>query len=356
MELSNSTSPGVPDTKQDIISESTHWIMAVTFRVCLNTVVSISAVITNIINVIVFQRMNISSCAKESFLILSISDCLVGIFGNILGVLSALRYFASAHIRNSMYALYVLLMTVGTVVNMASLLSTAVLAVVRCCSVVMPFQVKKIFTARRQRIFILLATAIMVGTNAYSLVGTQIKIATNTNTNMSELVLILHPKYLQRSQYTDIYRGIIFYLSLFTVSICFVGLTIALQRSSKFRKELSSQMERNEESSRNGGSKLSQVSRREIQVIKIVILVSAVFTVTNTPAMIISVLRQTVPGLSKIGTFSRVFDLIVMCVEGLLLLSATLNIAIYLKYNTMYYTTFLEVFRRKKHMRNVQQC
>ncbi|GFO11234.1 chemosensory receptor c [Plakobranchus ocellatus] len=350
MEFINSTSP-VPDIRADIISETALWILAVTVRVCLNTVFSVSAFITNIINFIVFKRMSINDSAKESFLILSIVDGFVGCVGTIAGVCNGLRYLASTEVQDSMYALYILLLAVATMPSMTSLLSTAVLAVVRCCSVVLPLRVKTFFTARRQRIFILSATAILIGTTTYSLTGTKIYITTNPKTNVSKLQLMFHPEYVQRSRDSDIYRGLIFYLSFLAVIICLFFMIIALKRSSRFRNRSQRGNEKNTADSRSASTRSSQNSKassREVQVIKVVILVSAVFVTCNTPAIVASILRQAVPGLNNIGTYRLSFDVIMIIVEGFLLLNCTLNIFIYLNYNTLYRTTFLQIFGKRR--------
>ncbi|GFN98213.1 FMRFamide receptor [Plakobranchus ocellatus] len=346
MEFINSTS-SAPDTREDIISETALWILAVTIRVCLNTVFSVSAFITNIINFIVFKRMSINDSVKESFLILSIADGSVGFLGTIAGVCNGLRYLASAHIQGSMYALYILLLAVATVPTMTSLLSTTVLAVVRCYSVVLPLRVKTLFTARRQRIFILSATAVLIGTTTYSFTGTKINIAPIPNTNMSQLQLIFHPEYVERSQYSDIYRGLVFYLSFIVVTICLIFMNIALKRSSRFRNRSQPGRDENTRDFRSGSAGSSQnpkASSREVQVIKVVILVSTVFLTCNAPAMVASILRQTVPGLNNIGTHRLSYDAMMIFVEAFTLLNVTLNIVVYLNYNTIYRTTFLEVF------------
>ncbi|GFO46849.1 chemosensory receptor c [Plakobranchus ocellatus] len=349
MEFINSTSPA-PDTREDIISETAVWILAVTIRVCLSTVFSVSAFITNIINFIVFKRMSINDSAKESFLILTIADGFVGFIGMIAGVCNGLRYLASAEVQDSMYALYIMLLLAATVPSMTSLLSTVVLAVVRCCSVVLPFRVKTLFTARRQRFFIFPATAILIGTTTYSLTGTKINIAQNPKTNVSSLQLTFHPEYVQRSWYTDIYRGVVFYLSFFAITICLIFMIIALKRSSRFRNRSQPGKDENTPGSRSGdtaSSQNSKASSREAQVIKVVILVSAVFVMCNAPAMIASILRQTVPGLSHVGRYSMSQDALLIFVEVFLLLNCTLNIVVYLKFNTLYRTTFLGLFGKR---------
>ncbi|GFO11240.1 chemosensory receptor c [Plakobranchus ocellatus] len=350
MEFINSTSPA-PDMRADIISETALWILAVTVRVCLSTVFSVSAFITNIINFIVFKRMSINESAKESFLILSIADGTVGFLGTIAGVCNGLRYLASGQVQGSMYALYILLLAVATVPSMTSLLSTTVLAVVRCCSVVLPLRVKTLFTARRQRIFILSATAILIGTTTYALTGTKINIAPNPNTNVSQLQLIFHPEYVQRARYSDIYRGTVFYLSFFIVTICLLFMIIALKRSSRFRNRSQLGKEKNIRDSTNLSTdslQNSKASSREVQVIKVVILVSTVFLACNAPAMVASILRQTVPGLNNVGTYRLSYDVLMIFVEAFLLLNFTLNIVVYLNYNTIYRTTFLDLFGKKR--------
>ncbi|GFO27867.1 hypothetical protein PoB_005437200 [Plakobranchus ocellatus] len=125
---------------------------------------------------------------------------------------------------------------------------------------------------------------------------------------------------------------------------------IALKRSSRFRNRPQKSNEKNTPDSRSVTTRLSQNSRlnsRELQVIKVVILVSAVFVVCNAPAMIASILRQTVPGLSNVGTYRLSQDVLLIFVEVFQLLNCTLNIVVYLKYNTLYRTTFLDLFGKR---------
>ncbi|GFN92995.1 hypothetical protein PoB_001950100 [Plakobranchus ocellatus] len=125
---------------------------------------------------------------------------------------------------------------------------------------------------------------------------------------------------------------------------------IALKRSPRFRIRSQPGKDENTLNSRSGdtaSSQSSKTSNRELQVIKVVILVSAMFVVCNAPAKIASILRQTVPGLNIIGTYRLSQDALLIFVEGFLLLNSTLNIVVYLKYNTIYRTTFLQTFRKR---------
>ncbi|GFO07244.1 chemosensory receptor c [Plakobranchus ocellatus] len=349
---SNISTLSTVEAAADIISENALWFVAVAIRVCLTTALSILAFITNICNVIVFSRMDINKSVKDSFIILSIVDCLSGFLGIMAGVCNALRYLGPARIKGSMYPIYFLFVTAGTLTIMLNMMTTTVIAVTRCCCVVLPFRFKEMATVYRQRISILLATFGLLCTTVYSLTGTEIRIEENPTTNMSQLVILFHPEYIKRSQYSDIYRGIMFYLTFFTVIICLFALIIAIKRSLNARIALRASNNRpkrdTREDSNGGGSSRSSRSCttgvREAQVIKVVILVSIVFAICNTPLMVASILRQTEPGLNNVGVYKNSFDLMLIIIETFSVINASFNILIYLKFNTAYYTTFKNVF------------
>ena len=355
MELVNASSSLTVIT-EDLISEKTVLISAVIIRVCVNSALAFCALITNTINVIVFRKMGIDH-STESFLILSIADGLVGLVGTFAGVCNGLRYMASPQLASSMYPMYILLLAAATVPSLTSLVSTTIIAVVRCCCVTLPLHVRTVFTARRQRFSIIFCTVVSLAFLSYGLSGTELRVGVHPNTNYSQLMITFHPEYIERNRFADFYRGIMFYVCFSTVLICLVCLVIALKRSSKFRSnswntESTRGSQNKENSHRNSqlskGGRRFKLGSKETQVVKVVVLVSAVFTVSNLPAMVASILRQAVPEFNNIGKFQRSFDFTMILVECFLLANTTINILIYLKFNSRYYTSFLEVIGRKK--------
>ncbi|GFS11133.1 chemosensory receptor C [Elysia marginata] len=359
----NATSSRTP-TSDDIISDSVLWVTAVTFRVCINSALSVGAFITNIINANVFRRMGIDH-STESFFLLSLSDGLLGFIGLFGGLTNGLRYLGPPHIARSTYLFYVLLMAAAAVPSLTSLVATTVIAVVRCCSVALPFRVRNVFTARRQRYLILLCTALSLTFSIYGLSGTRFAVRVHPSTNITFLAIVFHPDYIQRNRQSDIFRGVVFYVCITITSICLVVLIIALRRSYNFRKETyrtgttttSNSSKRDTVLGKNRADTQSPAKKpfrrfkpgsKEAQVVTVVVLVSALFTICNIPAMAASIVRQAVPEMSNVGRLRRSFNLFVMMAECFLMFNATMNIAIYLKFNTRYYTAFLELMRQRK--------
>ena len=342
-------------TSEDIISERVLGVTAVTVRVFLNSGLALCSLITNIVNALVFRRMGIDH-ATESFFILSLADCLVGLFGTIAGICNGVRYLGPPHLAGSMYSLYVLLLAAATVPSLTSLVSTTVIALVRCCSVALPFRVRTVFTARRQRIVILFCTALSIAFLSYNMVGTRLIVRMHPKTNVSQLVILFHPKYIEKGRYSDVLRALMFYSCFFTVCVCLIVLIIALKRSSNFREgSWSSQKDRGRQS--EGGPNLAsekpsgfsacKPGRKEVQVVKVVVLVSALFVICQLPAVVVSVLRQVVPGLNNLGSLQKSFDFGMIFLEFFQLVNASMNTFIYLQFNTRYCTALRQLLGRK---------
>ncbi|RUS90543.1 hypothetical protein EGW08_001720 [Elysia chlorotica] len=306
----NASSPATTIDK-NLISEGTLWITAVVIRVCVNGALAFSGLVTNVINIIVFKHMGIDY-STESFFILSIADGIVGLIGTFAGVCNGLRYMASPRVALNMHPAYVLLLAAATVPCLTSSVSTTTIAVLRCFCVALPLRVRDVMTAWRQRLYILLSTALSISFLSYGLSGTKLNTRIHPKTNVTQVVLKFHRKYIERNRLSDFYRGVVFYICFFTVSVCLVVLIVALRRSLDFRRGSSktgngSGSEGQDEEKSKEFKKVKS-GAREARVIKLVVLVSAVFTVSNLPAMIASILRQTVPGFTNVGELKRTVE------------------------------------------------
>ncbi|GFR72073.1 chemosensory receptor C [Elysia marginata] len=368
----NATTHATP-TSDDIVSDRVLWIAAVTFRVCINSALSAGAFIANVINTIVFKRMGIDH-ATESFFLLSLADGTLGFIGVFGGLSNGMRYLGPSQLASSAYPFYIVFLAAATVPSLTSLISTTVIAVLRCCSVAMPFRVRTVFTARRQRFFILLCTVLSLAFLIYGLHGTSFAVRKHPQTNVTFLAIIFHPDYVERNRQADVYRGVMFYMCFTIVNVCLVVLIIALRRSYKFRKEsyragtttTTSSIRSDQTGSKNqtdpqtpnqtdpqSPTKREYSGRfkpgsKEAQVFTVVVLVSALFTICNIPAMVASILRQAVPGMNNVGRLRKSFDISLITAECSLMFNAAMNIVIYLKFNSRYYAAFSEIMRRRK--------
>ena len=325
-------------TRRDITSEGTLWVTSVAFRVYTAPVITLCGVVTNVINILVFSRMGLRDGPAATFLVLSIADGLSCFVYLPATVMAAFRYLGPVRLRRSVYSLYFVNMLCLWLPKNASNFCTVVIAVVRCCSVAMPLRVKSVITVRRQ----LLAFFVLFLCNVLMLSFTanyfRLDLVSDPSTNFTHITATRTQGWQKKLQYSDIYRSVSFYLSFIIVNICLVVLIVSLKRSSQFRTKVSST------GGRPPGSGDEKINRRETQVVKTVVLVSAIFTVCNLPTVTMTILRQSLQGFSSTGYLFRSFDMLFMFIEMVAIIGASINIVVYLQSNSNYRKEFNVLF------------
>ncbi|GFS02266.1 chemosensory receptor C [Elysia marginata] len=322
----------------DITSEATLWLTSIVLRVYVTPVISAFGLVTNIINILVFSRLNLKQGATATFLVLSISDGSLCLLGIISAVFSMLKYLGPSHLKRTVNVLNVTVLAACTVPKYASDFSTVVIAVVRCCSVAMPLRVRAVLTVRRQLMLILLLVLTAVAILCYSCTIYKYILVRDPQTNWTHLILTLTPGFTKKVQISDQYRGVIFYSSFIAVNICLIILIYALKQSSQFRIKATG-------TNTSEGLTEDKTTRKERQVVRTVVMVSLVFTVCNLPSIALTILRATVPGFRTVGYLFRSFDMLFMFVEATGMTSAAINIVVYLYSNSNYRKVFNQIFR-----------
>ena len=316
--------------RRDITSDTTLWFTSVAFRVYLVSAITVCGLVTNVINILVFSRMGLRDGTAATFLVLSVADgvmCFIGLFAI---VFAGLRYQGPAILQRSVYSLYAIVLACATLPKNASTCCTVVIAVVRCCSVAMPLRVKSVLTVRRQLIAILVLVLSNVAVFSYTVTCYRIILVKDPATNFTQIILTLTPGWQTKIKTTDHYRGVTFYTNFIIINICLVVLIVSLKRSSQFRAAASSS---GDMAATPGADKSN---RRESQVVKTVVLVSAIFTICNLPGILMGILRTTLPGFRTVGYLSRSFDMLFVFVEFFGVTSGAINIIVYLYSNSAY--------------------
>ncbi|RUS87634.1 hypothetical protein EGW08_004619 [Elysia chlorotica] len=138
-------------------SDQKGFYFVLLFRVCLCTPLSLWSLLTGIVNIITYYRMGLSDGVNQNFFILSVADALQGFIALVDAVCYILGLSCAVETN---FNLHTVLGAVYTFPMSVSVLTTTVIAVVRCCCVTMPFTVQKTFTARRQLAAILISCGI----------------------------------------------------------------------------------------------------------------------------------------------------------------------------------------------------
>ena len=341
------------DSVQDTISPMMLWLTAVIVRVGLNLPLSLWTVATNVINLIVFWRMGVQKSALEPLLILSAADGMTGLLGSFAGVCSILKYFGEPYLVRSGTTMYVLLLVATTVANLTALVTTVSLMVARCVSVTKPFNFRSLVSARRQRRFILAFVCVLLAKLGFGFSHSHLDLQRDPATNRSQLVLIFSPEYIDRIKFADLYRCVTFFVGFVVINVCLIALVIALKRAMTFRHKAlypgSGEIPQGRgHESQSTASRAwpvgSKMSRNEVQVVKIAVTVACVFTVCALPPLVLSLLRQLVPGLTNVGCFRNSFDMILIFVELFVLLNTSVNIFIYYFLCAKYKIAFRKLF------------
>ncbi|KAK3763822.1 hypothetical protein RRG08_050186 [Elysia crispata] len=333
--MDNSTTDFVP---QGLISDATLASLSVLFKLIVNPALGIMGLCTNIINIVVFYKMGLADGVTQNFFILSISDCCL----SSLSLTSSVAYILYSEVFDGLggpeyqaQVVYGASILIGTFPQSVSLVTTVVIAVVRCCCVAIPLRVKLLMTARRQLAVILTFTSCSAVLLIYAFSPSRVIFVHNPLTNAS-FILIVDLKWYEYTVFSNLSS----YIGFIIVITCVIILTISLNKASNFRDKTT-------------GGPLTSVGEqtkdgsREARIIKTVMFVSIVFILCYIPAMVLTMIGTLVEEFSLDGIYSNANLLNLMVMEMFIVINATVNIFIYYFFNTRYRTIFHTTFKNK---------
>ncbi|KAK3776177.1 hypothetical protein RRG08_063720 [Elysia crispata] len=305
------------------------------FKLIFNPALGVAGITLNFINTMVFFKMGLGDGVTQNFCILSISDGVfasVALINSVAYVLQKTVICEAGGIELEIQRVYWGSFFAVTFPQNVSLITTVVIAVVRCCCVAMPLRVKFVLTAKRQLAAILILSSAAIFVLVYVFSPMKTIYLRNPQTNKRFAVLVGY----HWGIYT-LFASVTFYTSFITVIVCVVILSINLSRSSRFR-----------ETSASGSSNYDSDGRRDTRVVKTVVLVAAVFVCCLTPHLLFSLIKVFIAEFSPKGRYRNENQLFLMVSETFLLLNTIVNIFIYLIFNTRYLKTFKTLFGKDK--------
>ena len=329
--LNIDTSSMVPDVTQEspggFIDTATFRYLQAMLSVVLNPALSVCAVCTSCVNIATFTRMDLGRGVNLNLLVLSVSDLVLSsitICVNVAYILLWLGYY----VIEGVSVLKVLLSFRWFLVYPmhVSLITTTVIAVVRCFYVVMPLSAPAFFTIRRQFVLVVISSGLSLIIPVYytrlyisvylSPEGRNISQSSSAAPTNNSLTMF------------DIFRSLLFFSCLCIILISIAFLTIAVKRSSRFRaKGIQS-------SAQTANRKLALV--REAHVMKTVLQILAVFVTCNIPLMVMSALRQWLTQLTRTGQYRYEKEFIEMIAGTGLILNAGVNTFVYISCNQQF--------------------
>ena len=157
--------------QRGLISDMALAHLGLLFKLILNPSLGVFGLCANTINVMIFYRVGVSDGLTQNFFILAISDGGVAAasLANSLAYILQHRVFVDlGKSKNSAQVVYWCTLLGGIFPHSVSMVTTVVIAVVRCCCVAMPLKVKFLITARRQLAVILVYSSITAFILIYS--------------------------------------------------------------------------------------------------------------------------------------------------------------------------------------------
>ena len=334
----------------DPISGDTYGYLNLVFRLIVNPILGIAGMFLNTVNIIVFYKMGLSDGVARNFFMLALSDALFATFAFLNKLLIILRivtimcvgYGGLEQVINTIFqaTFYCL-----PYLQNFSLITTCVIAVVRCCCVAMPLKVKYLLTARHQLAAILFLSGIATCVLVYAMAPMKLIYLPNLKTN-STLGFFVGARW---SIYA-VFNNVLSFGGFIICIACVIILSASLGKASKFRHsltlttEISTSVKKNKTSAPDAKSKDTQ---RNARVVRTVLLVCVIFIVCNVLNILFFIMLATVKGFGPVGEYPHSTELVILVSEMFLLMSVCLNTIIYVLYNSRYRSIFRTMFGYK---------
>ena len=290
-------------------------------------------VISNIINIVVFLKAGAKDNVTILLLCLAVSDLVF----LILITPFMCYFFLRAMIEsNSLVVLigFLLYWPAFTAYDLSAFIPVS-LGVMRCACVAMPLKFKLVFTKARTIKWVMFLVILAVSLRIPVLTTQRLSWRTDPQTNVSS-PQIKAVNYVYMSRINDILnRGILIYVLYMTMVTCVGILTFKLYQASKIRRSYTTVQPR--ASDQSPGKPVSQgLNSKDIQVVKLVVLVCIIFILSQLIFLLKSTARLIRPDFDYDQKFDFLFEILGHISVTSSYLNASLNIFVYYNYNSKY--------------------
>ncbi|RUS78978.1 hypothetical protein EGW08_013280 [Elysia chlorotica] len=286
----------------DVLCDNHIKYFTFVLRVCLCPLLSACSIIVGLMNIIVFSNLNLKDILNRNFLILSVGDALQGLFSLSKHICFVLNWFGFCFRDFSYSKLFTLFDVANTFALITSNTTTTVIAVVRCCCATMPFAVRKHLTATRQLAAILIPLGACMAITIYA-----------ATVNSLENLFLKG----DISVVWDLSRLGLNTSFLIIIFISMIILIRAVQKSARCQQRVSDRPSNEHRSVREG------------RVMRGVILVLAIYTVSNVLIIPIATIRLFMPELRQPGHATDAIVYLMGLSVTLVEINTTVNFFVY---------------------------
>ncbi|XP_005101781.1 uncharacterized protein LOC101852333 [Aplysia californica] len=302
---------------------------------------SVFGMCTNIVNILVFAKMSFSNSVIISYLVLSLSD-FAFVAGSLLQIiiLTLVRVGVKSYV--PIHHLICLVQWGPRMFYDVSGLVTVFIALQKCYCVARPLRFKTVFTDVRTFVILLVicSTTAISYVPLYASQGLRWK-HVGPYRNQSKLDIWFSEDWQTVFRINDMgNRNVLPTISQIIVLLCLLVLVHRLRAASRFRQQTST-MEKQQDNP-------EAMSSRDVQAVKAVSLVAAIFVICNFPLVVTTYATLVEPEFNNYRKYHNLYVLIYDLRYTFLLLSASGNMLVYYKYNTNYRERLYQVLPCKR--------
>ena len=330
------------------ISPEIYAYIELVFNMAVNPTLGLAGIVLNIINMTVFYKMGLADGVTQNFFILALADGLLATTSLVKQIAYMVRtviraYLGYGKIEQIVHIIYQASFYSFPFPQNYSLITTVVIAVVRCCCVAMPLKVKHLLTVRRQLVAILFLSGIATSVFVYVMAPLRIFYVPYPAKNST----IAYFRGARWSTYT-VFNSTVSFGGFIICITCVIILSTSLSKASKFRDSSTTVPSTSEKSGNTSGlDKKSRERQRNTRVVRTVLLVCLIFIVCNVPNMTIFVLKEAFEGFGPGGKYELSNLTTINVAEMFLLMSSCFNTFIYIFFNSRYHSTLLTELGKK---------
>ncbi|XP_012943718.1 orexin receptor type 1-like [Aplysia californica] len=363
---------GKSDSALGFISPETYFHLQV-IQLWTSTAMTGAGLITNAFNIFAFFCLGLNDPVSTSLFVLSLADFCSFLFVTFLCVFQILTVYVETSTWSfNPFLLSLYVYRYNHIFYTMSLVTNMFIAVARCCCVSKALQFRHFFTLRRTHQGLVIMFAVSLAVSLPTIVTQEVRwlYLNNGNNVTSSARLLILPKqgHRQALDFHNIFNLSIFHHTcVFITFICLSSLVRTLKKMSKFRHQNSSSLTSTSRPSiklavKSSGTALrcdntqtvtpgptgkhtgSALNSKELQVVKLVSVLTAIFVSSRLVIIVIATMHQIFP---EFGSGKRYHNLYYTCFSlGSIYSygSAAANSIVYYKFNTKYRLFVLQQF------------
>lgn len=303
------------------------------------TIISLFGIFSNIVNMIIFQRLGFQETVNITLFATAISD-LLSLTTTLWMAICYNPLFLSADLPFLPLEIQLPTGELPHVMAMnATSWLTAYVTLERCICITFPLKVKDIITPKRTKFIIVFIFIMVVSLQIPTYITARMAMKFDYGMNKSLLGLVIQEEYVMVNAVSIYIVNVMGpFLSFSITVICSVVLVTRLYQKSKWRQQ---------SMIATGIGKDNSLGKKDRKVMKMILIVAVVFMACNTPGMLIFIMTAENPEMTPAGSLANNYYVAVSFALVFEAVNASVNICVYYNMSSRYKDIFGYIFLRQ---------